>query len=248
MNLEENDNIDRYLQDNMPTQERLAFEVRLREDADLQRKLNLHKDLMAGMDYHFSIDLKKKLQAREASTHSPPTKSTTKSRALFGWIAGIAASFLLLIAAGYFYVSSSTSPTDLYASYYHPYPNIINPVERSGTMPDDPLSRALIAYDRGAFEEAIRIFKETEETLSPGHHFYLGLSYLEIGNQDQAIAQLEQVIESQDETFYLPALWYQGLAYLSAQEPEAAEEVLEKLLQEEDSTYYRQAQEILSDL
>lgn len=246
MNIEEFNQIDQYLSGEMKSQERLAFEARLAEDAELRRKLELQRDLLAGMDYHYSLELKKKLQAGDTPVSSSPKSG--KSRPLFPWVVGIAATFLLLLLAGYFYVSSTTSPTDLYAANYQPYPNIINPLERSGAMPEDTKSRALIAYEKGAFEKAIRLFQEAEGPLSPGHHFYLGLSYLEIGNQNQAIARLQKVIESEDQTFYLPALWYQGLAYLSAQEVEAAEEVLKKLTEEEDSTYYERAQEILSDL
>ncbi len=251
MKMEEAENIDRYLRDEMSTSERLAFESKVSQDAALQRELDLHRDLMAGMEYHYNASLKRKLQAREEAstpTHTPVAKPASRGRRFFLVSMGIAATFLILFIGGYFYLSSTTAPTEFYYAYYQPYPNIINPVERSGVMPEDTLARALIAYERGDFQQAIQMFQEAKNELSPGHQFYLALSHLESGNQLSAIEHLQEVIIAQDDTFYLPALWYQGLAHLAAQQPEEAKEVLGKLLEEEDSTYYAKAQKILSEL
>ena len=105
----------------------------------------------------------------------------------------------------------------------------------------------MIAYDKGNFQEAIQLFQQME-MLPTGHRFYLALCYMEIGDTGKAISQLEQVVNDENETFYLPALWYQGLAYLSAGEVTEAEKVFLRLTEEEDSTYYTKAREILSDL
>ena len=244
MHQEENeDQIERYLSGNMSEQDQADFEKKMESDAQLREAVYFQRDLISGINFHFNSELKTRLKKASASVE-PPKKSS--GRWFYG-VLGLAASFLLLMLIGYWYLSSHTSPSDLYAAYYQPYPNIINPLERSGAMPEGSLEKAMIAYEQGNFEEAVALFRQ-EETLESNFQFYLALSLLEQQETTEAISLLDQVIDSDNETLLLPAHWYQGLAYLKNQQPNEAERVFNTLKGQDSGTYGRRANEILDQL
>jgi tetratricopeptide (TPR) repeat protein len=240
---ENEDQIERYLSGEMSEKEEADFEKKLASDAPLREAVYLQRDLINGINFHFSSELKTRLNKASAS-EEPPKKSS--GRWFYG-VLGLAASFLLLVLIGYWYLSSHTSPSDLYAANYQPYPNIINPLERSGAMPEGNLDRAMIAYEQGKYEEAISLFRQ-EEPLESNYQFYLALSLLEQQQAAEAIGLLDQVIDSNNEMLLLPAHWYQGLAYLKNQQPDEAESVFSKLHKEDSGTYGPRAKEILDQL
>lgn len=247
MNQEKTDKIDRYLSGDMTPEERQTFEAALQQDAELRQAVNLHEDIHQGINYHFQTDLKNrlKLEEKEASRQG---QSHLGNRRWFTIVLGVAASFALVLGAGYWYIASQISPTELYYAHYQPYPNIINPVERSGTAPQDQMGRAMMAYEKGRYDVAITLFEQKGNDLETPYKFYLALSLLEVGESGRTVNLLEEVVASDDETFFLPALWYQGLAYLRAKRTEEAREVFNQLLDQKNSTYHPRAKEILERL
>ena len=244
---EEIEKIDRYLSKDMTERERESFEEQLLKDKELKRSVEMQKDIYQGIDFHFQENLKNRLQKEEKN----PSGLDTRKQGTQRWLSPVirvAASLALLLGAGYWYLASQVSPEELFAANYQPYPNIVNPVERSGALPQDQLGRAMIAYEKGNYKDAIESFEQQFDTLEPSYNFYLALCLLEVGESERAAATLEKVVISQNETFYLPALWYQSLAYLKDHQTQMAQQTLEKLLKQENSTYHDRAQKILDQL
>lgn len=244
---EETEKIERYLLGAMQAEEKQAFEEEVRRNADLRLALELQQDIHRGISYHFQSDLKGMLQ-REEGDMANPRQGRHPGQRRFLLALAVAASFVLLLLAGYWYIASQQTPTDLYYAHYQPYPNIINPLERSGAAPTDPMARAMLAYEQANYDVAISLFEQQAEQLTPAYKFYLALSLLEVGESSRTVALLEEVAASENESLFLPALWYRGLAHLKANRTDEAREVLNQLLEQDDSTYHPRAMEILEQL
>ena len=244
------DELDRYLSDEMNAEERQAFEQQLDSDASLADDLALQRDAIEGIRLDGSQNLKKQLQAIEAELATGNAAVENKkdnTRRLISWVA-IAASVLAVILVGYLFIPTATDPAALYVAYYQPYPNLINPAQRSAEITEETtLEQALRAYNNREYERALRLFEQGGVSSAPGYTFYHAASYLGQDQPQAAIPLLERVIRNEDSLFYGPGLWYLALAHLKENNPDAAVPLLEKLALL-DGDYSTEARELLEDI
>ncbi|MCF8238697.1 MAG: tetratricopeptide repeat protein [Saprospiraceae bacterium] len=105
---------------------------------------------------------------------------------------------------------------------------------------------ALDDYQSGLYAEAINGFEahlavhpdDTEAT------FLMGLCCLETGEEDRAIALMDEV-RINDPGYYQDATWYMGLACLKEDQTDMARRLMEELSSGEDSFYRAKAHVIL---
>ena len=267
----DNDTLERYLLDRMDMPEKQRFEDALQQSRALREDLALQQDIMQGIQLHGSQDMKHILQGVEQEMNStPPTPQARSSpsrtsaqspvsdlgtrrkpsgRPLLTWLA-VAASVLMVVLLGYLLVRNGPADTQvLYAAYYEPYPNIINPAQRSGddtkaTVPE----RAVRAYEAGQYAEAIALFGQSDAVSSnAGFAFYHALSYLGAEQPTEAISLLKPLAQDERVLFYEPARWYLALAYLNTDQSDAAVPYL-KQLASTNGDYAEEAQQLLQDL
>jgi tetratricopeptide (TPR) repeat protein len=231
--------IDRYVNGEMDTEEITVFELRMRENGALAEEVHLHRDVLVGMNQYFNLDLKRILQEEEAKLKKKPVN-------FYKW-AGIAASIVLVIAISYLvFFTGQTDSKQLYAQYYKPYPNIVTPAQRSESSTTDP---GLSLYEAGNYTEAL---KHLEQQISQGSQapylaFYAGIAALNTDEETKAKNYFEKVINRQDETFANPAQWYLGLTYLKSGEKKEAALLFEEI-KTSGNDYSQRAAEILEDL
>ncbi len=243
--------LDRYLRDEMSDQERRTFEEQLSNDDALTNELALQRDAIEGIRLDGSHALKKRLQAVEAELTEPAPvigdDKKTNRRFLMTWVA-IAASLLTVVLLGYLFVPSASSPQELYAAHYQPFPNLINPAQRSTKVEEATvLEQAVRAYDEQQYDQAIALFEQGNALSAPGYTFYHAASYLALNQPARAIPLLERVVQEKTDLFYEPSLWYLALAHLKANDPEAAKPYLQTLT-EREGDYTEEAQELLEEL
>jgi len=242
MKLEHTDLIDRYCRGELDALEKAAFEEKMAQDTDLQNEVRTHQDMLGGMQYFFNSELKSKLSQSDIV---PPVRKP-KRRFLYTWFA-IAASISLFFGLGYSLFKQKPSAEALYQAYYQPYPNIIDPVERSGETPMDALSKAMLAYEKEDYQQAIALF-EQETSLHSSYKFYQAIAYLETQNYDKSQQLLQEVHQSGASAYRWPSLWYQALLYLAQKNELKAEEILQQLIEEGDDYYQEKAKELLRKL
>ena len=245
------EDLDRYLLGEMDESEKRAFDDKLTTDTALADAVVLHQDTIAGIRLDSSLTLKKHLQEVEASlageASSPATeKKKSTQRPLVTWLA-LAASLLSVMLLGYLFLPG-TSPEDMYAAYYEPYPNLINPAQRSAEIREETvLEQAMRAYDSQQYMQALALFEQGDAVSNPGYTFYYGVSYLGGNQPERAIPLLERVADQPDSLFYHPAKWYLALAHLKTKNTTAALPYL-KQLSAAEGDYVREAQELLEEL
>ncbi len=231
--------VDRYVNGSMSAEEVDVFEQRMRENVALAEEVHLHRDVLAGMNHYFNLDLKKKLQEEEERLKKKPIN-------FYKWV-GIAASIILVAVVAYFLLfTGQTNPQQLYAQYYQPYPNIVNPTQRSDNSTEN---QGLRAYEAGKYDEALQVFnRQMAEGEEEAYQlFYAGIASLHTGNEDDAVSYFQEVIDWQDPTFTNPAQWYLALTHLKTGETQAAVRIFEEI-KASGNDYSRRAADILSDL
>lgn len=196
------DLFERYLSDSLNAEERDAFEKEMAENPVLREEVALHKDVPAGIDLHFDHELKKQLQAVEHDIKME--NQTTKDTPGYKWILCIASSLILIITGIYFVVNQSLSSEEKFVSYYHPYPNIVSPAERSGEVSSANIT-ALDLYEQGNYAAAIEAFeKNQQETINNSSlRFYYALSLLSLGNSNDAIPHLMELSQLPEHNFLI---------------------------------------------
>ncbi|MEL6675461.1 MAG: tetratricopeptide repeat protein [Bacteroidota bacterium] len=158
--------------------------------------------------------LAEKLRQRgEAARKEAPVKPLNTSRRS-PWLAvGIAAA-LLLLAAIFLYPSLSTSGPDLqalYAANYEPQPA---PGMRSQGEMDSLWQAGVLAYSQKDYAGAIALWENLPDTRSAETLFYLGQSYLELDQPDQALTYFRQIAE--ESSLYDRSQWQIALTLLKS--------------------------------
>ena len=237
--------IDRYLKGQLTEEELQSFEAEMELDADLRNEVLLQRDIKIGAEAYFDEELREKLAAVEQQQQV----SDRPGRRFFfkPWRpVGIAASVVLLLGLAYLILmpSNSGDPQALFASYYQPYPNIVNPIERSAAnIQNDGLSN----YEQGNYQQAVMQFEEELKQFpqSDFRLFYQALAYLEVGDNENALKNLAQINEPGE--FYHPAQWYLALTYLKAENIDEAKNQLQ-VIADNPGDYQRRAIELLDKL
>lgn len=232
--------IESYLLGKMPKEELELFEKDLVKDKDLQMETERMRKILRGIELGFNRELKSKLQKEEGSISS-------RSRAVktLIYISGIAAGIALLGLIYYFAPWQSSDPTRIAASFYEPYPNIVQPLSRS----EEAVNPAFSFYESGQYAEALDGFEKilSSDPFNDAALFYGGIASLEMKRPEKAVVYLGKLIEKQENTFIRPAIWYASIAYLYLGDKENARVYLE-MLQGEIDKYARNSEKILRRL
>jgi TolA-binding protein len=142
----------------------------------------------------------------------------------------------------------ASDPDKIYSSFYEPF-NVISPVTRSfPAIEADDYSAAVEKYKLGDYQAAASEFSNAilkdNSAITP--RFFMGITHLELGNYDQAVNLLSNIIDRSGE-YDKEAEWYLGLAYLKTGEKDKASACFE-LLAKTPGFYHERADKILRRL
>ena len=237
------DQVRRYLNGQMDDDERQQFEDRINNEPELARQVNLDQVLLEGIQLHYRGKLKEKLQSLDQGDFYPVKPVFPIFKAL-----AIAAGVILIMVVGFLVFENKPDSQALYATYFKPYYNVVNDIERGENIVsggEDPYQ----LYELGKSQEAIELFEKLL-LKNPDNNqliFYNGLSYLNSGSTSGAIDNLSKVAGKEDFLLSAPALWYLGLAYLKENRNKEAIEIFSSLVEKDDG-YATRAKEILNEL
>jgi tetratricopeptide (TPR) repeat protein len=160
------------------------------------------------------------------------------------------AAVLLIVAlvAVYFLVPGKETPEALYASYFVPYEDVLSVRDNSETW----LTEAMHFYNQKEYSAAADrfrryiIFSSTDPKELSTETFYWGISLLESGKPDEAVAILGSVIYHEG-LLKEQAEWYRALAYLKMGDIESCRNQLMEI-NRDGNDYQMKAAELLGKL
>ena len=241
--------IDRYVNGDMSDDERKLFEERMREHAELAQQVHLHRDILAGMEYHFMQQLKEQLMLSDQKKKKFNVRLALQIAAAVLLVGGLA-------GAAYYYLLRPTSSQQVFLSYFEAYPNTLIQTNRSEPSPNTTISEkersAMQYYEAGNYPRAVAALTELVASDSVDNNrtaliFYRGVSYLGSGNGEEATADLRIVAQNADSLIAEPAHWYLGLSYLKAGQLAEAKEIFNQI-RDAGGDYGEKAAKLLDDL
>ena len=238
--------LDRYLEGDLSTQERAAFEAQAEENPDLDREIKLHRMVQSTLSNAPERQLRDSLQRIREERHSP--KQETKVRTLNPrrWLSIAATLLLFALGAWWLFQPGAVSP-DLLAQ------EILQDDQLNRT--EMSVDRSLVqdgieAYNQGDFKRAAQLFSEYDQQTTPPDwevRIFLGKTLL----QDNAYAEAQAVlagVENSGSLYETEAKWWLAIHDLVQQKPDAAKGRLEEVANNQRSDYAEQAQQILQAL
>ncbi|MBD1261578.1 hypothetical protein HZY62_13320 [Maribacter polysiphoniae] len=219
------DLIEKYIQNRLSPEERVMVDELLHNDIDFQKELTLQANLKKAIrkedDDRFR-DLISELESK-AKIEKPITR-----RSYVKWLA--AASVLLFVGLTYFLtMDQKVSTDDLFASYFEPYRNVVQPLQRGDGYQDEK-TLAFLAYERGEYDTAISLFSNLYSTTKePYYLFYKANALLKLKKANEAVPLLLEHLKTND-TLTEKTTWYLALAYLKMNDRPNARKTLEKVI------------------
>ena len=233
----ENENLDlfdRFFQHQLSESEKIDFENRLQNDEHFRKSYTEYKTIAEGVEFAAGQSLKHELQKHELKQKRINSPLTLVYKIAAGIIIVAATTYLL------FDLNSTSTTTELYAVYYSPYPNIIDPLNRSESNDDKSIFQL---YEAKEYAEVI--VKIDNASKNDADQFYLGQSYMAIGNIQSAIESLKKVEETSD--FFEISQWYLALCYLNSNQTEMLQDRINMLI-ENNGDYADKARRLSKDL
>lgn len=225
---------DNYINQALSREDRASFEKRLADDDGFKASFEEYELLVSGIELAGANSLKDKLAEHEAGYQNKTASKSIVYKIAAGLIIFAIASFLII------QYSIQDNYGDLYTEYYSPYPNVIDPVNRSEQSTGKSTFQL---YESRKFQEVIAAINPNQAT--DDELFYLSQSYLAVNDFNNALKIAEQVdINSR---FYDAAQWYLALIYLAKEDSSALHTQLEKIIHQADD-YKRQAKSLQEDL
>lgn len=160
-------------------------------------------------------------------------------------ILSIAAGVAVVTAFIFLLRKPNYSTSELFASYYAPYENLI--VSR-GQGDDVILERAMSAYDNQNYQRAVSLLQPYLEA-NPNERsaaLYLGIAQMELSNYGEAESHLMEALN--DPLYQQQADWYLALLYLRMDDVNKSSETLQKIVNVGDHYKEKEARELLRSL
>jgi tetratricopeptide (TPR) repeat protein len=219
------DLIEKYLLDDLSPEEELVVKELLLNNVDFEKEISFHDNLKKAIkkddDDNFR-NLISALESRAKMDGNLSRRSYVKCLAV--------ASIVLLLGISYFLTKEKKATgNELFASYFEPYRNVIQPLERGGEQQDEK-SLAFLAYEKGDYNKAISLFSNLYlTTQEPYYLFYKANALLKLERAKEAVPLLLEHLKTKD-SLTEKTNWYLALAYLKLEDKAKAEKILEKVI------------------
>jgi hypothetical protein len=242
------DFIERYLKNEMTSDEKAWFEKEKEGNSALQEEINFHKKLDSVLADKETIEFKAQLELIHNEINETAREGSRlvngfykKATMVIGAFASVA-----IVVTLYLY-NYNFSNEKLIAEYYQPIESSMS--FRSASNSTDVLSEAMKLYEIQEYSKAIELFESIlqEGSSKPSINLYSGISHMELKNYSMANERFKAILDEEPNPFVESATWYLGLCYLFTNEREKARESF-LVLEKSDGYYKASAKKILRRL
>jgi len=222
----------------MSTDERLEFENQLQNDAEMQDKFQIYKEMNQFLSVKFdpaAEDFKKNLETI-SKEHFTENKTKTKVITFKPWYYAAVAS--VVIALGVWFVNQGNPEYGDYNQHENAYFT-----ERS--VGDKNLNDAQKAFNEKDYDKAIISFEKVTDLTNPELQYFYAIALIETNHFRNAEIYLNN-IKSGTSVYKDKAIWYLALSYLKQKKFDECKTYLKQI--PGDAEDYAKAQELLKNL
>lgn len=232
---------ERYLCGALSKAEYVKVEQRLASDPVFKRRVEMMREL-SNMYSGEAEDFRALLE----DAHLEYTNQNQPSAFKRYWLVAASLSLLLLAAAYFFFQNGSADPQQLYAEHFSLPPD--NLTVRTELPEQELINTAMEQYNDGQHQQASVLFAQALEARpdSVPILFYSAVNLMALGNIEEAVPQLQNVVAKGNSSYFMPAQWYLALIYLQMNQKAEAERILNEL-QNASSSYASKAERLLEE-
>ena len=226
-----------YLSSEMPNEERLAFENRLQNDADVREKFEIYKNWTNFLENKFDPEttaFKQNLKSI-SKQHFAENKQKPKVVSMKPWYYAVAAS--VVIALGIWFLGSENPQ---YGDFQHEKAYF---TERSSS--DKNLMEAQKFFNEKNYQKAVIAFEDSDSLSNPEVLYFYSIALVETDNYKAAELYLNN-LKSGTSAYKYKAVWYLALSNLKQEKIDECKKYLNQI--PADSEDYEKAQKLLQDL
>lgn len=246
MSIEPNflNDIERYLQDELTSPEREAFEEKIKQDPSLAQEVENHRTAIFLIKAGAVQTMKKKLEQYSEYNTSPEKTSSVIFNKWYVWAA--AASVAIVISVLLLRPYEKKDPDKIFIAYFKP-PATDRQILRGDSITNEK-TQAFLSYEQGHYKEALAFYEKALKGQSGDELlFYAAASALGDGQSAKAIAYLNELLKEPTTLYRSRAQWYLSLAYLKDGQLEKSKPLLDELGKQPGS-YNERAKNLLEDL
>ncbi|MFD2823931.1 tol-pal system YbgF family protein [Lacinutrix iliipiscaria] len=226
--------ITNYFSNGLSEEEKVLFNRLIETDSDFATKVDFETRVKHAIHKKEHQKLKQHFKNLD---HSIKNVDKTPRRKI--WLVAASIALFTTLAVLYNYVNSDYSSDDLFASYYQPAKNIVQPIVRDGNSKTDKVD-AFIAYQKEDYATAKTLFRNLYVSTKDSEFlFYEGISLLELQETDDAILKLTAHLESKDAVSEMTP-WYLALAYLKKGDVRNAKTLLINIVEDQSRIFKKE--------
>ena len=235
-----------YLHDQLSPEEQRALDQRLQSDPDFRREWGLQQDLTTIIGDPNFQRLHRTITEVDQAWSAPAVHAQIRRMSILR-IVSVAATVLLLVVVGWFFLSPAPSSTALFAAHFEPYPMVLT--ARAAPIDAPPeLSTALSAYRTGDYTTSAQSFRKLQSATATEeaqlYRLYACVSELGAGNSANSLSCFQTL--QQFPQYREQATWYLALAQLHSGDVDAATITLKSIA--EGQYQYSAARDLLQSL
>jgi len=245
---EKMDFIERYFDEELSEEELRLFEEKLDCDSKFRDEVNQYELVIGGLKDARSRKMKRGFRSFEDHIHSRKSDHTIFTKRMLGYC--VALGLLIGFIVNYTISNPEIETKLIFEEYFRPYPNVIEPVESSGSVEAFNLEfvEVMELYESKQYDKAILGFDKLmlrNKEFKNEVLFYKGVALLAKGNASGAVNQFELMDASS--RFANQRKWYLSLALVQAGEINEAKDSLNQIIL--DQSYFMvHAEEVLNIL
>lgn len=234
--MNKSDLIEKYIRGEATAEEREQVNRLMREDTDFKKSALFQIELRQAVRREENRKLKQHLQSLDRKR---------KNTFPFPRILKIAA--VVIIGLGLMWLFKPSSDAErLFAKNFKPYPNIVIPAVRAGSLSDGNREKAFRYYDEHNYAMAAAAFEALREEEGADYaNFYRAISLMADHQVEEAIELLANLNQETPDRFKIQTDWYLALGYLKTGDKEKAIKHLNRVITA-DGAMATQAKEIIA--
>lgn len=239
MNEEQYIGFENYLNNDMPSEEKIIFEERLTSDNEFRENFELYKETTQFLSTKFStetIDFKENLKSVSKDYFAENTKSKPKVIAFRPFYFAIAASVTIAFGA-WFMMQQNPSYSD-----YNQHETAIF-MERSDA--DSNVKNAQDFFNNKEYQKAVASFEKIENLTNTEMQYFYGISLIEVNDFVKGELFLNKIKDG-NSIYKDKATWNLALSKLKQKKYEDCKKFLKEI--PADAEDYSKAQELLKKL
>ena len=248
---EKMDFIERYFDEELSEEELRLFEEEFERDSKFRDEVKQYEQVIGGLKDARSRKMKSEFRSFEDQIHSRKSEHTFFTKRMVGYFVALALLIGFVVFAVNYTISNPEIETKLiFEEYFRPYPNVIEPVKRSGSVEafDLEFVEVMELYESKQYDKAILGFDKlilSNKEFKNEMLFYKGVALLAKGDAPEAANHFGLMDASG--RFANQRKWYLSLALVQTGEINEAKDSLNQIIL--DQSYFMvHAEEVLNIL